>query len=425
MVVLIGPHRLQLLTPIGQGGGGIVYKHPVLRDQCVKIITNPDEIEPERINFMVANPPPQLYSHRLAKFAWPLAPAFCELTGRLVGFSMPYLAKVLPVQAIINPNACGPAISRVWKWKVAIELLRLLQTLHLMSPAHILGDVNLENFMVHRSGRVSAIDLDSTHFVAPSGTVFLCRRHRREMQPPELVSATAPIMDRGQDQDAFSLAIVIHRLLREGLHPYDAVYCGKGTPLRLHERIEQGIWPDSQRHPEYRPKPGAIPFIALPTDLQVMFRQMFEVGHADRQQRPDVSQMLTLLELHQPWKSRFVSIGRLAWRRELNPTPAPRTSIGNLIELGRRHARRLAMTTSLIGGTSAYYLFPEEPSATLPLRAFSTHEEGNSEQIDQLSLQAPSDPTTAGPTSITPQAPSRPLLETPLLWRLAEESVTP
>jgi DNA-binding helix-hairpin-helix protein with protein kinase domain len=422
---LIGQHRLQLLTPIGQGGGGIVYKHPVLRDQCVKILSNPDEIEPERINFMVANPPPQLYSHGLANFAWPLAPAFCEQTGRLVGFSMPYLAKVLPVQAIINPNACGPAITRAWKWKVGIELLRQMQTLHLMSPAHILGDVNLENFMVHRGGRVSIIDLDSTHFVAPSGTVFLCGRHRPEMQPPELVSAKAPIMERGQDQDAFSLAIVIHRLLREGLHPYDAVYCGKGTPLRLHERIEQGIWPDSQRHPEYRPKPGTIPYTALPTDLQVMFRQMFEEGHTDRQQRPDVSQMLTLLELHRPWRVRTASIGRFAWRRELNPTPAPRTTIGNLIELGRRHASKVAMATSVLGGTATYYLFPAEQTPPRSTMASSNHEWSDFEQPKANSQLSPPDPTTGGEAPTESPAPTLQLLEAPSLWRQAEESLTP
>ncbi len=424
MVVLVGADRVQLASAIGQGGAATVYAHPLRRTECIKIYTNPDEVEPDRIRFLIANPPPRIRRGGAPLFAWPLSAAYDEQTGLLVGFSMPRVQGVLPLTAIVDPGSCGPSITRGFRWKAAIAITRLVHTLHLMSPPHIVADVNLENFLVHRNGRVTAIDLDSTHFSQAGGPTYLCYRHRPEMQPPELVSAASPVIDREQDQDAYSVFILVHRLIREGIHPFDACYSGPGSPLRLHQRIEQGVWPDSLRHAEYRPKPGVVPFASLPMDLQDLFRRMFLDGASDRSKRPNVTELLNALEMHRPLGLLPEVIGRRAWRRELNPIPGAPSTLRRFGETCYRHRQKLVIASALAASLTTRVYF----SGTVAVRAPHDPTSPPENTLTAPDSWAPPAPTPHAPRNkpappdASHQPPRQPALDTPLLWRLAEEA---
>ena len=421
MAILIGSDRVLLSKVIGQGGAATVYEHPLYKDQCVKIHNDADKVEAERIRFQIANPPPQLVVRGIPLYAWPRAAAYEEQSGALVGFSMARLHKVLPVQAIIDPSSCGSAITRRWRWKVAINIAELVHTLHLMHPPHIMGDVNLENFLVHRDARVTAIDMDSTHFTIPGIKTFLCDRHRPEMQPPELVSATAPVIERDQDQDAFSVFILVHRLIREGIHPFDAIYTGSSSPLRLYERIEQGIWPDSGLHADYRSKAGTIPFTSLPTDIQDLNRRMFLDGITDRSKRPNVTELLTALQLHQPLRSRYARISRRAWRREIHPNPKPFTRFHRSAEFCRAHIHKAGLL-ALLGVAIATRSLPSDDHEGLnrPTKPQLRHPDALPKSVAPV-IKPPTTYNQVLPEPPRPSQFTRPLIETPRLWRLAED----
>ena len=279
----------------------------------------------------------------------------------MCGFSMLRLRNTLPLSAVLNPSARLFPVPRPWLWKTAISLLKRLQALHLHTPPHIAGDINPENFHVSRKGIVTQLDLDSTHFVDSTGTTFTTKMNRWEFQPPELLGAQLPILDRDQDQDAWSAFTKVYRLLREGEHPYDFVYRGTGNRPNLQQVIREEIWPQSLRNPFLKPKPSTVPFASLPPQLQELFRRMFLDGQRNRQERPDVSELLSCLQLHQPSYGCSASIGWRKWKRGTQE-PTQR-QLGTLLsrQWNNKYSRAAA-AVALVVGANAFWLLNSESS---------------------------------------------------------------
>lgn len=372
MNILIG-NKWQLLTDeLGRGGAGIVYAHPHNPKIAIKIYTDASQdCEAQRIDALCANPPADLWERRHPTHCWPLEPVFDGATGDMCGFSMYRVRKTLSLSGIIYPSARLFPISAAWLWKVAISFLKRLQTIHLHTPAHIAGDINPENFHVSRQAIVTQLDLDSTHFVDPVGITFTTKMNRWEFQPPELLEAQLPILDRGQDQDAWSAYTMVYRLLREGEHPYDFVYRGGGKRPNLQQVIREEVWPQSLRNPLLKPKPSTAPYSSLPPQLQELFRRMFLDGQRNREKRPDVSELLACLQLHQSRLTCGASIGRITWQRGLRAQ-----SLGQVITphdhwWKNRYLRAAAASASVIFAINLWQLGSDYSAESMKSTSFS------------------------------------------------------
>lgn len=360
MNVIQGTKWLQLTISLGQGAAGEVYAHPTCRQLAIKIYKDPAaDCEPERIDALCANPPNSLCEKGQPKFAWPLEPVLDAASGEMCGFVMPRVNKTVPLSAIVHPSARLLNFTRPWLWWTAIYFAKRIQEMHLHSPPHIVGDINFENSHVGRQAIVTQLDIDSTHFTAPSGITFTTRMNRWEFQPPELLNARLPILDLDQDQDAWRTYAMVYRLLKEGEHPFDFVYRGPGNRPDLQSVIQDGHWAQSLRDPQFRPKPSPVPFKSFPQDLQDLFRQMFFDGHTNRGARPNVSDLLSCLVQHKPVGTYFFnSPSRCAWERQLKALPTQGNLVSRLGSTIKRHKRR----TTVAGFAAALCIYAASPN---------------------------------------------------------------
>jgi hypothetical protein len=367
MRVLISNKHEVLVDILGQGAVGTVYQHPSNRRLAVKIYEKREDCEEVCINWLCLNPPADLWQNGQPTFAWPIEPVRDPMTGEMIGFVMPKVEGAVELQAVVDPCSRRIKVSYAWLMKVAISLLTRVHTLHLMK--YIVGDLNFRNILVSRRGIVTLIDVDSFHFVIPrNGPTFSPTVCRPELQPPELVAAALPILDRDDDQDAFSALIVVYRLLCEGVHPFDCQYLGAGDPLPHHEMILQAIWPDSLKHPLHRPKPCTFPLSSLPSSFQILVRRMFDDGIIDRVKRPNVTELLTCLMQHSPMGlSVRAYIRRRAWNQQLTDGRSIKQLLVNGASLTKQHKTKLSLAAvALYGILGAGHLilehFKDDPS---------------------------------------------------------------
>lgn len=244
---------------------------------------------------------------------------------------------------------------------------------------------------------------------------------RPELQPPELVEAVSPILDRDIDQDAFSAYIVVYRLLCQGVHPFSCLYLGQGDLPLPHELIRQGIWPDTLKHALYRPAPCQYPFTSLSSGLQECFRQMFDDGLTDRARRPNVTDLLICLRHRRSLGSRLRGrVGRLAWGRQMQSAVA--TGRGKRLRNSARHLGRhkgkIAVAGMLLLGYAAESYEKKSQQAPPPA-------------IPSLNVvpSSPAQPVVEAPSAVesAPSAPAKPspkLLPTPQLWRQASDTIS-
>lgn len=413
MIVIFSNQTVVLREALGRGAAGTVYRHPSRRDQCIKIYNDETLCEEMRINWLCLNPPLPLWERGWPTFACPIEPVYSALSGNMCGFSMPLVQDAVSFKAIINPSSRVCEVRRPWLWRVAISFLTRLQALHFTD--FITGDFNLDNFCVGRRGQVAQLDIDSVQFQIPGGAIFPTRMHRPELAPPELVYARLPVLDRTQDQDAFSAFIVVHRLLREGVHPFDAWHLGNGDPPRLTEMIRDGIWPDSMRHPQFRPKPGPVPFQAFPKALQELFVRMFQDGHRDRSARPTVSDLLSCLMQHAPGQVLARrSVSRYSWNQQFEKaTSEKRRPLEMWRSMNQRHKRWAVAGGSLLGIGALVPCF----------NSFQTAEAATERSLVPMTLQ---DAPLEAPRAIAAQLPAIPPVQkfsaprpAPRLWREA------
>jgi DNA-binding helix-hairpin-helix protein with protein kinase domain len=285
---------------LASGGEGYVYS--VDGDDAIVF----KQIRPEalakfpdrerRLTAMAARPPAQCREagsgHVL--LAWPLETV---LDGaRFVGFVMPRISgrQSAELHILANPsdrNDPGPDAPPwvrgfTWRYLLATATNLALATDALHSGKAVFGDFNERNILVSPQARVTFIDCDSMQVPDPRGGHFLCLVGRAEFNAPELRRIDLKVTAREPSSDLFPLAVHIHQLLLEGLHPFDGVWHAKADekPKRP-DLAGQGLYVHAGDR-RLNPPPGAIDIDLVPGPVQDLFRRAFVDGARDPRRRP-------------------------------------------------------------------------------------------------------------------------------------------
>ena len=281
-------HRIKLATrSLGRGGEGAVLPVVGTPHLVAKIYHQPTMEHWTKLDFMVANPVPQITGHIWV--TWPTDLLFTDCANpSFAGYLMPKLARAKSIFTYYNPatrqEKC-PGFDYRYLVRCARNLASAFSLAH--SLGHVIGDANESNVFVANDARVTLIDVDSWQIAdAGRGRIFQSPVAKADFLPPELQNKNLKNHNRQPCHDNFALAVLLFKILSEGNHPFDGIYHGHGDAPALEARIAAGELPFYDSSGRWSPKGLSLPFNALHPRLQNLFLQAFVTGHACPESRP-------------------------------------------------------------------------------------------------------------------------------------------
>ncbi|GAA2136523.1 hypothetical protein GCM10009760_16110 [Kitasatospora kazusensis] len=283
LTVVSGAGRAWRLTErIGHGSEGVVYAVDDARPLVAKLVPDPpspaayrrriarlvrQRREPRTVRLLAGTP---------VRIAWPMV---AVRTGgaeadAVDGYLMADLRRdYRPFAQLLSPAARRAALPEA-TWATALaaarSLARLVADLH--AEGYVVGDLKPDNLWADGQGRVGIGDVDSWQFT-DGGELFPGRMGTPGYTAPERIGAppgTPP--DRGADE--FVLAVLVHQLLTDGLHPFAGHPGDGGSYLSYDDNVLHGRCRLLDRASVVMPR-SAPPADLLPRRLGELFRAAF------------------------------------------------------------------------------------------------------------------------------------------------------
>lgn len=278
---------IECLASLGKGGEGEVFATSV-DGMAAKIYhprKRPDAEMIAKLQYMIDNTPeqPQSADNHIA-ITWPRD--LLEHNGVVHGFLMDASSGEAIEKAVTPSSRKKWFPGQSWRHSLAMahNLAWVVANIH--AKGYVIGDVNEQNIRVRMGGVVSIIDIDSFQIHDPAnGKIYPCTVMTPDFAAPEL---TVGMMEKGRrsaNQDCFSLAIIVYRLLMCGNHPFNGVYQPAGDPPEQRTAIVKGFTVFDSGGP-YKPRPKAPPLAILPPVLRPLFERTFIQGHRHPASRP-------------------------------------------------------------------------------------------------------------------------------------------
>jgi len=301
--------RLRVGELLGEGAEGVVYEVVGESPALVLKHFNQNRLTREpglrsRLEAMVAARPAGWREHdsRHVLLTWPIDTAFDG--EKLVGYVMPRIdaAGAVEIHVVSNasdrrdPSPRTPRWVRGFTWEYLLQTASnlALATAVLHSSGCVVGDFNDRNILVTSRALVTLVDCDSMQVPKPGGGAYLCQVGRPEFNAPELASIDLGTVPRASSSDLFPLAVHIHQLLLEGVHPFDGVWRGAGEKPKRAELAAQGIYVYAGDH-VLSPHDLWMPFDLVPGSVQDLFRRAFVDGVHEPSCRPTGAEWRTTL----------------------------------------------------------------------------------------------------------------------------------
>jgi serine/threonine protein kinase len=284
--------------PLGRAGGASVYAVPDQPDLAARIYHNPTPEHAGKLTAMLAAPPVLRAGNGHVPIAWPVARLLeAGAERRVVGYLMPRTEQAPSLWEVYNPGArlqVYPQFHYGSLLRTARNLAGVVAALH--QSGYVIGDLNESNVVVTPRALATLIDVDLLQ-VPGGGRVYRCRVGRPEYTPPELQGVPVAEVDRQPEHDAFALAVLIFRLLMQGVHPFASSSGESGEQDPIPARIAAGYWPYAWERPgPYFPSPHAPPWTVLPPAVQELLRCCFEDAREDPGLRPGAVRWRQALE---------------------------------------------------------------------------------------------------------------------------------
>ncbi len=254
--------RIALGEMINRGGAsGKIFKVEGRPDLVAKIFHNTEKSQTNRqkLEAMLLNkphfPPVETEGVRYIQIAWPEA-----LLENEQGFCVGYLMPLINMDAAVSlDHLMQKAVRRklnlsekyAYRIFAAYNVAAMVTSLH--KCGHYIVDLKPSNVSVYKESMlVAMVDCDGFSI-----------KGEKNRYPAEFVSEeyiypegmNLSCQEMGEEQDKFALAVIIFRLLNNGIHPFS------GTPrkadadmLTIQNRIAQyhyayGLWPDKYQAP--------------------------------------------------------------------------------------------------------------------------------------------------------------------------------
>lgn len=276
---MTAPPRVGGLTftrRIGAGGEADIYDVAERPGAVCKHYRQPSTERAEKLRLMVEHPPEGTRAGGHVTIAWPQELVLAD-DASVVGFLMPRIetTAAVPVFQVYNP-ATRARVAPGFTWRYLLRTARnvaaIVDAVH--RAGHVIGDLNESNLLVDRRALVALVDCDSMQVVdRASGRVYRSHVGKPEFLAPELQGRDLSRTDRTEQSDAFALAVMIHQLLLEGVHPHAGVWRGRGEPPDIATRIRKGWVAGGRGWTPVDRAPHALAARVLPVDVRRLLRR--------------------------------------------------------------------------------------------------------------------------------------------------------
>lgn len=254
--------KITLGKLINKGGAsGKIYLVEGRPESVVKIFHNTEKSATNRkkLQAMLLNKPNfqpvEANGIEYIQIAWPEA-----LLDDDKGFCVGYMMPLINMDAAVSlDHLMQKAIrkrlnlSEKYAYRIfaAYNVASMVTALH--KCGHYIIDLKPSNLYVYKENMlVAVVDCDGLS-IKGENTRYPAEYVSEEYIYPEGMNQTCEQM--GEEQDRFALAVIIFRLLNNGIHPFSGAPKNPDAPmLTIQKRIEQyhyayGLWPDKYQYP--------------------------------------------------------------------------------------------------------------------------------------------------------------------------------
>ena len=276
---------------VGKGGESKVFRLIGNRDLVAKIYTDPQGRSAEKILAMLENPPndpTRKLNHN--SIAWPIDILYSLDGSTVLGFLMPFVDDVDPLNNFYNPHLrkrLHPNYTYARLHRAARNIAAGVEEIH--AKGYVIGDLKESNVLLTSGALATFVDTDSFQVPKPdSNDVFHCPVGSPFLTPPEN-QRKKPIRQKlCREHDNFSLGVLIFHLLMEGWHPFMGV--SPNSDL-VPDRIRKGHFPyQPENLCPVKPPPRALPFDSMDKEIRSLFMRCFCEGHTAPEARPSASE---------------------------------------------------------------------------------------------------------------------------------------
>lgn len=163
---------------------------------------------------------------------------------------------------------------------VAMNIAAVVSSLHELG--HVVGDLNPNNILVDtKSCKVAFVDTDSYHIRSKQGTLYPCVVATPEFAAPELQGVDFQKLEKNKsvfntNTDNFSLAILIFRLLMNGVHPFactsSTVSVSEFQPVHNIKNGYCAFFSETNQQGKLQRTLQALDISILPVKMRIMFK---------------------------------------------------------------------------------------------------------------------------------------------------------
>lgn len=243
------------------GAAGSIYEDASHEKSVAKIFHDKEHSDTNRkkLQAMLHNRPdiPNRIHNGMEyiQIAWPTALLEDEL-GYCVGYLMPMIdtQQAISLDYLIQKavrKKLGISDKYVNRLYAAYNLTSVVAALH--ACGHYIVDLKPTNVSIYKKTMLIAMfDCDGFSIKGENDARYPAEFVSEEYIYPEGMGQTCAEM--GEEQDKFALAVIIFKLLNEGIHPFSGMPRKNEDMLSIQERIAQyhyayGIWPDNYQAP--------------------------------------------------------------------------------------------------------------------------------------------------------------------------------
>lgn len=254
--------RIRIGELLNKGGAaGKIFRDASHANSVAKIYhdTSKSDTNRKKLQAMLQNRPniPTINHEgkEYIQIAWPTA-LLEDDQGYCVGYLMP---EIDTAQAISLDHLMQKAVRQklglseryVDRVFAAYNITAVVAALH--ACGHYIVDLKPSNVSVYKKTMLVALfDCDGFSIKGDETARYPAEYVSEEYIYPEGMSQTCQAM--GEEQDKFALAVIIFKLLNEGIHPFSGAPRKNEDMLSIQERIAgyhyaYGIWPDTYQAP--------------------------------------------------------------------------------------------------------------------------------------------------------------------------------
>jgi hypothetical protein len=283
---------ITLGMPIAQGAAGTIHRVSEREGTIAKLYKQGNNLSEynEKICAMLAAPPSlpalSINGQHAVQIAWPTGP-IVDGRGNFRGFVMPEVdfQTATELENILQKSMRRKkGLPEFYGVRVLLAANLASLTAELHAAEHFMIDMKPSNLRFYPDSLSMAI-IDCDGFSINGHSRIPARQFSDEYIAPEARGKTPDQL--GLTQDLFALAVIIFRLINNGIHPYQGIDLPDTTPpTTLQERIFSGLY-------AYGRQPHPI-VAAVPASIHESFddgtRELFDRAFAGTESRPTASE---------------------------------------------------------------------------------------------------------------------------------------